>query len=255
MQILKAIFFVFLFAVTSCARMHKSYYAEQVNTKDGKSRSQGGVTDTGLVISGEYDDEFSDTYFGLIHFVFENKSDKWITITDIEASFEPKINKYASFLSPKNKKNLLQIYMKSKKKVMEVKEKNKRAWASALTGVAAMGVAAAHANNGNNQAAQKSLAQGAVAIAAINTIKPKQKIIMEEYPEGHLLKKGEIIIPPGLFEERWLIVNTRNHQEIGRINYIYLAYKTKRSAKETVKLQLRSKWGGRNQWQNDLWFN
>ena len=91
----------------SCAQLHKSYYAEQVGAKDEKIKSSNKATDTGLLISGEYDDKFSDVYFGLIHFVFENKTDRWITITDIQASFGEGIDKYANFISPKNQIHIL----------------------------------------------------------------------------------------------------------------------------------------------------
>ena len=72
---MKSLFLMFLFAVTSCSQTKKFYYAEQINARDGKTKSLGEETDTGLLIKGKYDDKFSETYFGFIHFVFENKTD------------------------------------------------------------------------------------------------------------------------------------------------------------------------------------
>ena len=130
---------------------------------------------------------------------------------DIQASFGEKIDKHASFLSPKKQKNLLQAYIKLNKNVAK---------------------------------------------------------ILAENPEGHLLEKNKIIIPPGGFENFWLIINTKNHKEIDYLKSIYLAYKTKKNVKEKIKLQFRQKYlygidqlnpsfNGNvdGKWQNDLLFS
>ena len=249
-----------LSSVTSCAQMHKSYVAKPGNFFiNGKT--------AGLVISGEYDNSFSDTYFGLVHLVFENKSDEWVTIKDIEVSFGKEANKYVNFLSPKTGKNLLKIYMESKKKVLLMEQKNRAAWGAALAGLAAAGAAVAAANNSSNKKnstykANQALAQGLVtaAIVAEASRRPIKKAVMEEYPEGHLLKKGDFIIPPGLFEERWIIVNTRNHEELGYLHSMDISYRTKKGTKETATLQFRKDaMHGKNglimfakKWQRDL---
>ena len=219
--------------------MHKSYVAKP------RSFSNNGKT-VGLVISGEYDNSFSDTYFGLVHLVFENKSDEWVTIKDIEVSFGKEANKYVNFLSPKTGKNLLRIYMESKKKVLLMEQKNRAAWGAALAGLAAAGAAVAAANNSSNKKdstykANQALASGLVAAAVVADASrvPIKKAVMEEYPEGHLLKKGDFIIPPGLFEERWIIINTRNHDEIGYLHSMNISYRTKKGVKETATLQFR----------------
>ena len=179
--------------ITSCAQMHKSYVALSTGGHD--------TTKLGLRISGEYDNEFSDTYFGLIHVVFENKSDEWITIKDIEVDFGKDANKHVSFLSPETGKNLLQKYIKSKKKVLLIKAKNRAAWNSALAGVAAgLAAASAASNNSNNksQARANAVAQGLVTAAIVHEISKPQMIkdpIMKEYPEGHLLRKKFLSFP------------------------------------------------------------
>ena len=69
---------------SGCASVHTGQDAQQVLAGE---TPKPGVTKGGLRISGEEDTAHSSLYFGLINLTFENKSDKWINISNLRISF------------------------------------------------------------------------------------------------------------------------------------------------------------------------
>ena len=245
MQTTNNLLIVISLLIFSCASRHKASYAEQVGSKRNNKHKTG----LGLVISGEVDTEFSDKYFGLIYVVFENTSDKWIVIKKIQAGFQnPKIDRNAKFIYGRE----LELYIKSKERVIAIQESESRL-AAFVAGAATVATLSQSHNRENIE--NKAFTASALT-SIIVASKTSKKIKRSIFPTGHLLRGDAIIIPPGLFEERWLIVNTQNHQQTGFIDHLYISYRTKkRGIKETVKLNnIRQKTAGRylDDWQLDL---
>ena len=70
-----------IFVFTSCASYHKSEIGT-VSVNDSKFSED----KNGLIVSASLNEYFSSEYFGLIDFVFENKTGNWLNLHDISIS-------------------------------------------------------------------------------------------------------------------------------------------------------------------------
>lgn len=242
-----------LLLVTSCAqyRLHKGSYAKQVNSKNEKTKkwNKRGETDIGLRISSQIDSKLSSKYFGMINFIFENKTDKWIRIEKAYLKFShPEINKNVRFVSGNQLNYFLDAVNDMNKEKAKIKAQNQAAWAAVAAGAAAASSSSSQYNTYTGVNFLNGMLLGAVVSMNISqfeqsTAKDNKKL----FPKGHLFHK-DFVIPPGLFSKKWILLNTTNHETIGRLSEAVLTYVTSDGKKETVAVGLK----GYSQWQKDV---
>lgn len=225
--------FICLILISGCASVHSGYYAKQID-QTGKE-VKGKQTKLGLIVSGIENVNLSSTYFGVIDFTFENKSQEWIRIKSIKIDFgDDKINQNVKFTSG----NDLAIWFESTKKRNIINDFNTEMVLGAIAG-AGLGMAAA-SNNQKVQNIGTATAIGAAAsLSAYEFNKSLDKIEKAEiFSENHLFAK-EFVIPPGLFVKKWLLLNSKNHEETGYITDLFLEYLTENGDTERLKLSFR----------------
>jgi len=179
----------------------------------------------------------SSEYFGFIDFTFENKTENWVEIKDIQLNFQDKkIGKFVKIISGKE----LNIYLESIKIRNNIKEYNKRV---ILGTVAVIGNSIAKSSNGRNgQLIGNTLLAGSLTSLTLDEMnKQIDKLENAEiFPHNHLMSK-DFLIPPGLFVKKFLIINSEN-SKTGYIKDILLTYSTVIngvSKTKTIKLRIR----------------
>ena len=258
----------FIFFLSGCANIHSGNHAVQVDrenpqtdethikptgSEEPTSKLDGGQkakkSKSDLIISGEINKALSSRYFAFFNFTFENNSSEWIRIEDIEVDFgNQRINENISFTYGKD----LAVWLKSTQKRNEIKDYNRKVTMGAIAGLGAGMSAVSNDENLQNLGLMTAVA-GATALSAhkFNKLKPKVQNA-DIFPENHLFAK-DFIVPPGLFEKKWIVVNSKEHEKIGRLTTLTLEYTTKKNETEKVKLQFRPECPThKSVWQDDL---
>ncbi len=218
---------------TGCETVDKSNYAESV-TKVGDE--DGGKTKTGLVISGDEADNISTEYFGTLEFVFRNTTDEWVRIKNLKISFgEENIDK--NVLVPAGQD--LYEWQKAFSKQMAIDYRNSsRFLATAAFISGALTASTSDSKEANRSAAVFGTAVVAMAINDINSAAKMGNMAVTTYPEDHLLG-GNFAVPPGLFVNKFIVLNSRKNSEIGYLSKIIIEYETENGIKDKVILQFR----------------
>lgn len=243
----------FLSLLTSCAQysLHKGGYAQQVESNETETngkRKVKGETDIGLRISSQIDDKLSSNFFGMINLTFENTTSRWIRIEKVYFKFDhPEVNESVKFVSGNQLNYFLDAVNDMNKEKAKVAAQNQATLAAVAAGVAAAGTSSRY----NNYSGVNFLAGATLGAAMSMNISQFEAGNREEnnkklFPDGHLYHK-DFVIPPGLFTKKWILLNTSNHDKIGRLKEALLTYVTSDGKKETVILNLK----GNSNWQRD----
>ncbi|MGE4294928.1 MAG: hypothetical protein AB7E49_04415 [Campylobacterales bacterium] len=168
-----------------------------------------------LAVSAKVNKDMSSTYFAYIDFNFENKSEEWVLLENLEISFGEKVDEYINFpLGNKYNSWLEAITIRNKER--EANRQVTLALIGTLGGMIAM--------NGNQDAGLSLVA----AAGSVESIRQFANHISQEkraalLPENHLLREA-IMVPPGLQIKKFIVVNSRNHKEIGYLRTLNLSY-------------------------------
>jgi hypothetical protein len=208
---------------------HFDHYALQI-APDNKSFSSEGKKEpkSGLVISGAVDSDLSTNYFGVIDFVFENKNtDQWMVIKDIKISF----------LTPEQNQNISiplgARFSAWSQGITNLNEYNKKK--AAIIGFVLGGALMANAGSQSN----RNIGAVAATISVAELASGKNYKEMATYlPPDHLLS-GDLLIPPGLFIKRWLVLNSTKHKETGFVETLVIDFLDGRGNQQRYYLKLR----------------
>ncbi len=253
MRNILSIICLFIFC-TSCASVHSGSYAvpvNQVNSDTTKKTSieEGLQAESELIISGKLKRQLSSKFFAFIDLTFENTSQEWVRLTDIKIDFgSEEANENINFTYGTD----LSVWFKSTQKRNKIRNYNQQLAIGVITGLGA-GIAAG-SNNSNIQSLGLMTATAGATVLSVNEFNKIQSKIedAEIFPENHLFAK-DFIIPPGLFDKKWLVINSKNHGKIGFITDLYLEYRINDIEKEKVKLQFRSlNTKSQPVWQSDI---
>ena len=243
----KLIIMTLSLALTSCATIHKANFAKQVNKKKVQStknrrmyeRTKFGdknKTDSGLVISYEWNDTYEDKYFKNLAFTFENRSNEWKKIEKIGVEFGEGTNsKEIFFLSGAP----LASFLKAKELSIAVDAKNKAALVGALAGISASANSSVNNDYSNYSA-------GIVAMSAATSVLRGVEGQLNHFPEEHLFgSKERFLIPPNLAITKYLVFYTKNEKNFDSFDKLYISYELKDGTKEKLELQIGSMWNRR----------
>ncbi|PKL39072.1 MAG: hypothetical protein CVV44_09405 [Spirochaetae bacterium HGW-Spirochaetae-1] len=245
---IKALIFIVLIGLISCASIHSGYYAEQIDDNGRVINKK--KTDIGLVVSAKEDTDLSSKYFGLVNLTFENKSQGWIRIKKVTIDFFSEVaNENVKFTSG----NDLALWQEAIIKRNEIREHNRDMF---LASVAIIGTTVAMSSD--NKALKAAGAFTGLGALTSLTVNEYNKVLhnienAKIFPRNHLFAE-EFVVPPGLFSKKWVLLNTTNHRKTGFLNFFLITYETDDGKKETIKLQFRSS-GTITEWQKEVQYN
>lgn len=217
----------------SCASIEYANAGQQVN--DNNKLSDREVSDLGLKISAEENVQLGSDYFGVINFSFINTSQEWIYIKNIKLDFGDGINENIRIISGKD----IYAWKESTLHRNQIDEYNMKLFLGTVA------LAGAFMSESGNKYAGKTgelMLLGAYSSLSVKELNDSQKKINYPaiFPQNHLLS-GEIIVPPGLFVKKWIVVNSRNHDKIGIIKKFDIEYETKSNDKERIRIRLENR--------------
>ena len=234
---------------TSCANVHTGNIAQHVDNKGDVQLKNKEVDPEvkDLVISGKENKNLSTRYFGLIDFIFENNTDRWIRLKDVKVYFEnTDIDQMIILTSGKD----LSTWYKATKRQL-LKESSKKQVAFGIIEALGEGIVLSK-DNPSLQTAGAIAPLGLAESVSLDTLN-KQKDGLKNatlFPGDHLYS-SDISIPPGFFVQKWILLNTSNHKEMEYLENIYLDYKKDDDSVSTLKLKIRKR---RGRWQDDVEF-
>lgn len=218
----------------NCASVHTGSFARDVDK--APSSSSDNRTTSGLVISSAINDQYCSEYFGMVDFTFENTTQDWIRIKKIIVDFGTnKIDTNTKFTSGYD----LKVYIHACDRRNAIKQFNNELLLGSVAGVA-YGTAMLSDNEDVKTAGMVVLTGLAASLTVADFNRNLDSIRRSAiFPENHLLSEG-FIIPPNLFVNKWLLINSKNHHETGFIGGFYLEYEMENGQKERVYVNLRS---------------
>jgi hypothetical protein len=241
-------FMVMAFALASCATIHSENFATQINSKTNKNRT---VTEEGIKVSCEENDRLSSKNFGLIRFTFENTTSDWIEVKNLQFSLG---NSYKDGKIKIPTGQDLEAWANATQTKLNIDQYNFE--------IAMFGLRVVSSGVGTIGAILKN--KGAKSVAAIgnittgiasvaNTIDTRTSELENSrlYPGYHLLA-GDFKIPPGLFVDKFIVINTKDDKELGYIDEVFLTYKTGNGKIEQLKLRFRDDRTSNSTWQGHL---
>lgn len=223
---LKTLILVFTILLTGCASIHKNIdaIAEQKKTE--------------LNISAEINNDLSSEYFGMVEFTLENTTGRWLEIESISVDVgDERLRKSTKFTSG----NELKAWSKAIKSRNEVRQYNKAVAYSAILGLAA-GASAFSDNRTIKNSADSTLALTLGSLTIDQMLTKKDQVEMNRlFPEDHLLAGGQLV-PPELFIQSWLLINTTNAKRNELLTGLKLivTYKSGRSERFGIALYPRN---------------
>jgi len=198
-----------------------------------------------LEIKNSIRQSHSTQYFGVIDFTFYNNTQDWMFIESVKLTFDKeKINKNVKFTAGQE----YQYWMQATQNKIE---KNKQILAK--IGFIVGTVGAMTAKTRSDARAGGLLAATAIAALSAQDFNAKFETIDKSqlFPPGHLFR-GKLVIPPGLLLHRFIVINTRNHDDIGFLETFNLEIKFKDGKVEKRTLNIRESKDQYGGWQKDV---
>jgi len=216
--------------VSSCATIHKVNFAKPTAKKKDEGFFSRNKTDSGLLISFDWNIKYSGSYFKYMDFTFENKSPDWIKIEKIGVSFDEKAkSSKISFL----KGAPLLAFLKGKELEIKINEQNVAALRGAIAGLAVTATATL------SDSSYQDYQRGLVTATLISEVSNSKKGAVNEFPEEHLFgPKIKFLVPPGLALTKYLVLYSRNPEFLESISNIYITYHLKDGTSEEVVLDV-----------------
>lgn len=234
--------------IVSCASVHNGKMAKEISNG---AISESKTTEIGLTISGKIRNSMSTEYFGFIDLTFENTSDKWIDIKSIQVEFDnDTLNQKVKIISGRE----LYSWQKSMQEKNAIDEFNQKMIMGTIGAVA--GTVALSSNDKNLSNLSGAVALGAISSLAISDFNREVSKLenAQIFPQNHLLN-SDFLIPPGLFDKKWILLYT-DHDCKSVVSNIILSYKTQDNKTGKVILPLRKLDGvemNNHIWQNKTW--
>ncbi len=178
-------------------------------------------------IYGMLDKDFTSKNFGGFQFVFDNTRDQWATIKNIRLSFaEDSATKYIKVLN----------------------QRGLRLWSKALLQQQAI-------QRSDFKQLQSALVKAGASLTGVNVADDEivdiaSSDIASEYPENHLYAQ-EFILPPNFAVEKWVLLESSNHDKIPYVTSVQLDFEVNNRNQRGI-LNFRSK---SSRYKNFIWFD
>ena len=179
----------------ACAGVEKRNQSELIGHEKQDGR---------LEISAEINKYLSSDYFGMIELVFVNRKNTWLRIQNIDIEIDDKELEKSIKLTTGIE---LQNWHKAMKKKIAIGRYNQSIISSSL--ILAGVVAGSSGRSDSNHAAGIGLAAVGLSSYTLSELANVKNDVEQVglFPSGHLLSNPDII-PPALFLEKWLLIDT-----------------------------------------------
>lgn len=231
---------------SGCASTGKANLGKPI---DPETHAENGTFKPGVAISCELSDALSSEYFGYLDFNIANPSGEWKIVTDVKIRFaDPGLDSAVSVVLGRN----LEAWYQAQSKAIDISQHNQDV-ALGLLGGAGLGIAAFSRNEGLGFAGAAAAAGAASALAIRGVGRTLDSLQMAKLiPRNHLLA-DTIAVPPGLFADRWLLLNSTNQDSLGYITDILIDYKVNGGKAETQRIRFRKEGSvASNKWQHAI---
>lgn len=204
---------------------------------------------TGIVISAKLNSDLSSEYFGYFDFTLQNNSDKWIRISKVNVSFPDSGQaERMRFVTGKD----FQLWQEAMRKVIAVSQANEK---TAMATIAALGYGlAALSGNQTLQTVGTAAFAGAAGSYGYQQYGKWQDSLQRAkmFPENHLMG-DTLTVLPGLFVDRWLLINSKDHDKSPYLTRLFVDIETVEGIKERFTLDFRKAWDpGDAKWQQSI---
>ncbi len=234
MKKILALQLIIIALLVSCASVDYSNVGAVVNSDNSPTTPS--YSKLGLKISAEEDESFASEYFGVINFSFVNNSQDWITIKNIKLDFgNDTINSNINIISG----NDILAWKESTMLRNKIDEHNQNVFLGSL---ALSGALLSTSNNSDVKTAGNTMLLGSITSLSVKEIAEGADRIQYStiFPANHLLNSN-FTIPPGLFVKKWIVINTKNHNQTGIITKFDIEYQTSTLVTEKVRIVLNER--------------
>ncbi len=221
-----------VFALLGCASVTLHNEARSVNIGQNDSPSSSKID-----LTWEVNNDLSSEYFGYFNFNIRNTSDKWITLTGMRIVFpESSQNKNVRIVLGRE----LEQWYTAQQKVVAVSDFNKTSASLLLSGVGA-GLAT-FSDIKAFQTTGSAMAAGSLGYLAVDAFDKARDALRlaAMIPKNHLFSDS-VLVPPGLFTDRWLLLNSSNHDQMGIVDSLTIEYRMEDGTIHSNRVVLRSK--------------
>jgi hypothetical protein len=236
---MRAMLMLAITGLTGCATVAEGNIAKPIDL--GGHYLPSTTTGSGLVVHGRELTELSSPNFGVLEFTFENATDHWIRLDDVRLDFgDPVKNQGVTVPGGAD----MQAWQAATMKRNAVRSEN------AQTALAVIALGGAVAAGGSHSGKVRAVATGAAVGAALATSAAATNAAVAEslYPQDHLFAVP-IAIPPRLFAQRWIALNTSAEINKTCLTWTILDYDTSEHQRERLVLTFRDRPTG-SEWQS-----
>lgn len=189
--------------LSGCASIKKRNHIEAATEVDGGNK---------LSISYEINSQLSSEHFGMFEFIFHNPSDKWVIIKSVELIIDDKLEKSVKLTSGLEFDN----WRNAMRKTIAVRNYNTSVLISGLMVASAVAASSSDSSVRNTGLAGFGLTAGSQTVRQFSQAKDRVESA-NLFPQSHLLRTPEKV-PPRLFIEKWLLVDTSELDESTYLN-------------------------------------
>lgn len=198
-----------------------------------------------IEIGAKFLNSYCSKNFGMISFRFENNTDKWVTIKNSKVVFND--GKHDRDIRLVTGKALLSWHDSMSSKIEE-----NRFFRSLIFG-ALGGIGSSMIAGGNEDPIVESITIGSLGIIALSKIDAvKTEIEARNLVPNNHIYYGDVLIPPNLFSDKWILVNTDSSDKVPFITHVTLSAETSNGDKINYSEILRSKSQTQCKWQEHL---
>ena len=217
-----------LFSV-GCASVHRGEFAKQYERVDQRARVSAGD----IVLSGDEVTSMSSRYFTMLDFTFENISNEWVKVENINVSFlNDELDKNVTV--PVGDK--LRKWAEAANQVKEVVKYNKELAYSEVTARPESFELQKELGEGKASRRIASITAGAFTYGELRR-KLSDVEAANVVPRNHLLVRT-IDIPPGLHVKKWMAIQLRQPMSVPYVGKVLISYLANGKKQEYV-LDLR----------------
>lgn len=209
----------------------------------------GAESKTGLVVTAQINQLLSSEHFAYLDITFRNTTQDWVRLKSVTLTFgSQEIDKHIMIV---NGQDIL-AWQRAVIRKMNIDATNKRETSSVL-GFIGVALGAASDNDTMRIAGTSLVVASAVSLSLDEYSRWRNLNTTENtpwFPEYHL-HASPIVVPPDYFDDRWILINTRDHDVIGYLYKVYIEYETQEGVSEKVMIELRSGKSGKHE--NGKW--
>lgn len=168
------------------------------------------ITSPDVLVYGHLDRQHSSDYFGVFEFVFKNRTERWLKLENVRVSFkDDSASKYINVADKEQLVQWLKVIPFQKRLTRGSLEESILSIGTGLTGLAGLLAPAADALGLEPDEASGST-----------------------YPDNHLYA-DQLVVPPGLITEKWILFVSRKHGYIPYVTELFLDFESDGTQYET----------------------